>query len=70
MPASTPTTGPSAWNCSSAKAAGSTVPRIEPMVGMKLRKKIAVGQEERVVEPDEPQHGVAQHRGQRADDAS
>ena len=33
-PASTASAGPGAWNCISAKTAGSTVPRIEPMVGM------------------------------------
>ena len=55
-PASTTSVGPSAWNCRSAKTAGSTVPRIEPMVGMKLRKKIVVGEEAGVLDPDGQQH--------------
>ena len=41
-PTRTRTGGQKLWNCRSAKATGSTVPRIEPMVGMKFRKKIVV----------------------------
>ena len=44
IPASTTAAGATAWNCSSAKAVGSTVPRIEPIVGMKFKKKIVVAQ--------------------------